>query len=162
MSRFSTKHWLAIGLTIGLIVLLFFAPRHLSNTVAPPAEVSQNEPPTVENEIDSALALVNEQPMQGILYLKSIADQNPGNFRAQYHLGKFSAQTGQWEKVIERFEKVKKIDPTFAESDYWLGVANVNLNRVEEGKVHLEKYLSSEENNDQLKNEAEIMLNQIN
>lgn len=100
--------------------------------------------------------------MQGILLLRSIADEHPENFRAQYHLGKFSAQTGQWEKVVERFEIVKQIDPQFTESDYWLGVAKLQLGQTELAKAHLERFVASDKNNIQLKEEAETMLNQIN
>ena len=121
-----------------------------------------NEPPSVENQIDSALAMIGSQaPMQGILFLRQIAEENPSNFRAQLNLGRFSAQTGQWEKVVERFEKVQSIDAEFTESNYWLGLAKFNLARSVEAKAHFEAFLDSEKDNEELRNEAQIMLNQI-
>lgn len=164
MGNLTTKHYVAIASTLALVVLLYFAPRHAGDAVdSPTSENNQSEPPTVENQIDSALAIISgEAPMQGILLLRQIADENPESFRAHYHLGRFSAQTGQWEKVIERFETVKRIDPSFAESNYWMGMAKMNLGRTTEAKAHLEAYLETEENNDELKNEALRMLNQIN
>ena len=97
MAGFSTKHYLAVGVTVVVIVLFMFAPRHAGDVVSSAEEVANSEPPTVENQIDSALAIISsEAPMQGILYLRQIAEENPSNFRAQFHLGRFSAQTGQW------------------------------------------------------------------
>lgn len=159
MSQLKRPHWIALILTAGLIVLLLIAPHHSGKFGS--AETGQ-EPPNVENRIDSALILINgSQPMQGILMLRQIAEENPGNFRAQYHLGRFSAETGQWEKVIERFEQLKQIDPSFAESDYWLGRAHMELGQAEKARIHLEAFLSNDQNSEQLRNEAETMLNQI-
>lgn len=163
MSGFKSGHWALLALTGAVVVLLLLAPHQPEMVVATDAEVSNTEPPRVENDIDSALKIIaSEAPMQGILLLRSIADQHPENFRAQYHLGKFSAQTGQWEKVVERFEIVKQIDPEFTESDYWLGLAKLQLGQVDMAKAHLERFVSNDQNNLQLKEEAETMLNQIN
>ncbi len=162
MAGFSTKHYLAVGVTVVVIVLFMFAPRHAGDVVSSAEEVANSEPPTVENQIDSALAIISsEAPMQGILYLRQIAEENPSNFRAQFHLGRFSAQTGQWEKVIERFEIVQQIDPQFAEANYWLGLAKLNMGNTNEAKAHLEAFLEMEQNNSELRDDAQTMLNQI-
>ncbi|NQV51782.1 MAG: hypothetical protein HQ500_01285 [Flavobacteriales bacterium] len=162
MAGFSIKHYLAVGATVVVIVLFMFAPRHTGDVVSSAKEVANSEPPTVENQIDSALAIISsEAPMQGILYLRQIAEENPSNFRAQFHLGKFSAQTGQWEKVVERFEIVQQIDPQFAEANYWLGLAKVNMRNTNEAKAHLEAFLEMDQNNSELRDDAQTMLNQI-
>jgi tetratricopeptide (TPR) repeat protein len=163
MAGLGTKQIIAIILSVGLVVLLIFAPRHSGDVVTDAGEsVAESEPPTVENQIDSALAIIaGEAPMQGILLLRQIAEEHPDNFRAQYNLGRFSAQTAQWDKVVERFEQVQKIDPQFAEANYWLGLAKVNLNKGFEAKAHLEAFLEQERNNEELIEEARKMLNQI-
>ena len=163
MARFGTKHYLAIGFTVVLIVLLYVAPYHSGDAVVSLEETARHEPPTVENQIDSALAIINgEAPMQGILLLRQLAEDHPSNFRAQYHLGRFSAQTAQWDKVIERFEIVQKIDPEFAEAHFWLGMAKMKQGNTNEARAHLEAYLEMDDNNSELSNEAQTMLNQIN
>jgi tetratricopeptide (TPR) repeat protein len=162
MAGLGIKHYISIALSLGLVVLLFFAPRHSGDAVAEAMATSNDEPPTVENRIDSALAIIaSSAPMQGILLLREIAEEEPSNFRAQYHLGRFSAQTGQWEKVIERFEKVQEIDPSFAETNYWLGMAKMNLKQSFEAKAHLEAFLEQEKDKIELRDEAQRMLNQI-
>ena len=156
------QHWIAVGLTLLVFVLLFLAPNKPDLTKVNEPALSE-EPPTIENQIDSALSLIaSPQPMQGILMLRELAEENPANFRAQYHLGRLSAQTNQWEKVIERFTIVNQIDPDFVESNYWLGKAELNLGQKEEAKAHLEKFIEVEENNSQLRDDAETMLNELN
>ena len=158
-----TGHWILIGLTGTIVVLLFLAPHQLSSDGLSSESSQMSEPPTVENDIDSALAIIaSEAPMQGILLLRKIAEENPSNFRAQYNMGKFSAQTSQWEKVIERFESVMDIDPSFSESHYWMGLARFNLGEIDQAKNHLQQYVADEQDNTQLRDEAARMLNQIN
>lgn len=161
MAGLGKNQIIAIVLSVGLVVLLFFLPRHQGDVVSE-AGAGSDEPPTVENQIDSALAIISsDAPMQGILLLRDIAEEHPDNFRAQYNLGLFSAQTGQWEKVLERFTLVQKIDPSFAEANYWMGMAKLNLNRTLEAKAHFEAFVEKEENNEGLREEALKMLNQI-
>ena len=162
--RLKLGHWVLLSLTGLIIVLLYLAPSTSGLVEEPqPDEVNFAEPPTVEYEIDSALTLIqSEAPMQGILYLRSIAEEHPENFRAQYHLGRFSAQTGQWEKVIARFEKVRNIDPEFEEVDYWIGLANFNLGQKNSAQSHLKRFVEGDQNNKELLQDAQIMLNQIN
>lgn len=154
--------WIALVLTGVVIVLIFLAPNHTGKFEDAEMQ-AQNSPPDIENRIDSALKIIaSEAPMQGILLLRELAEEEPNNFRAQYNLGKFSAQTGQWNKVIERFEKVKEIDAGFTETYYWLGLAHFNLDESEKAKTYLRKFISEEKEKNQLTNDAEIMLNQIN
>ena len=153
--------WIALALTGVVVVLILIAPNHTGKFEDAEMQ-AKTTPPDIEFKIDSALRIIaSEQPMQGILLLRSVAEEDPFNFRAQYNLGKFSAQTGQWEKVIERFEKVQEIDPEFAETDFWLGLANFNLQRPTEAKSYLESFVSREKENDPLLSEAETMLNQL-
>lgn len=164
MSGLKTGHWALLALSGAVVVLLLLAPHHAEKAVAASgsANVTGN-PPTVESAIDSALAIIaSEAPMQGILRLREIATQHPENFRAQYHLGRFSVQTAQWDKAIERFETVKQIDPGFAEADYWLGLAKLQLGQKELAKAHLQQFVAGEKDNIQLKQEAETLLHQIN
>ena len=70
-------------------------------------------------------------------------------------------QTGQWEKVIDRFTAVQSIDPNFVESYFWNGAAQFNLGQKELAKDSVKRFVESEKDNTQLITEAETMLNQI-
>ena len=54
---------------------------------------------------------ISENPMQGILAIREIAEKNPGNIYAQMMLGLGGIQSGQLDKAIERFTNVIKMQP---------------------------------------------------
>ncbi|MEM8566688.1 MAG: peptidase, partial [Bacteroidota bacterium] len=56
----------------------------------------------VKNKI--AMTLVSSSnPMQGILMLREILQEDPDNEQATFNLGVLSMQSGQYEKAVERF-----------------------------------------------------------
>ncbi len=52
-----------------------------------------------------------ENPMQGILSLVELSKKYPDRPEVFIHLGRFSIQTGQWDKALERLEKAYELDP---------------------------------------------------
>ena len=69
-------------------------------------------PSNVDHKINKALCFVeSDAPMQGILMLREIAEENPDNVAAQIQLGRLSIRTNQWEKALERFKRVISLDP---------------------------------------------------
>lgn len=52
-----------------------------------------------------------ESPMQGILSLVELSKKYPDRPEVFIHLGRFSIQTGQWDKAQERLEIAYKLDP---------------------------------------------------
>ena len=59
---------------------------------------------------------ISENPMQGILAIKEIADKNPNNIYAQMMLGLGGVQSGQYDKAAERFLHVLKLQPNNIEA----------------------------------------------
>jgi tetratricopeptide (TPR) repeat protein len=69
--------------------------------------------------VDIAIAKVNgENPMEGILELRALAEETPPNLDAVLWLGRFSVQSGQLDKARERFEQVIDAAPDRVEA-YW-------------------------------------------
>ncbi len=54
---------------------------------------------------------ISDNPMQGILAVKEIADKDPSNAYAQMMLGLGGIQSGQYDKAIERFLNVINLQP---------------------------------------------------
>ena len=94
-------------------------PRTPASAPSPP--VSQGVP--IEeigtDPVDLAVAKVSgENPMEGILELRALADESPPNLDAVMWLGRFSIQSGQLDKARERFDQVIDAQPDRVEA-YW-------------------------------------------
>ena len=59
---------------------------------------------------------ISDNPMQGILAVKQIADKDPNNLYAQMILGLGGIQSGQYDKAAERFLLVVKKQPNNIEA----------------------------------------------
>ena len=78
-------------------------------------------PDNVDHKINKALCFVeSEAPMQGIMMLREISEQNPENTAVLIQLGRLSIRTNQWEKALDRFSKVLELDPNNKEVHCYL------------------------------------------
>ena len=95
-------------------------PRTPASAPTPPAPsegVAMSDIGT--DPVDIAVAKVSgENPMEGILELRALADDTPPNLDAVMWLGRFSVQSGQLDKARERFEQVIDAQPDRVEA-YW-------------------------------------------
>ncbi|MCB9183042.1 MAG: tetratricopeptide repeat protein [Flavobacteriales bacterium] len=89
-----------------------------------------------------AVALVNGQdPMRGIMMLREIAEEEPENVEVQWHLGLFSVKSGQMEKALERFKKVRDLDAeAFPDVWFFLGRTYATLDSTDQAIACLRKY----------------------
>lgn len=79
--------------------------------------------------------------MQVIVKLRDLADAEPENVEAQYHMGLFSWQTNQYDKAMERFRKVIELDPKGHPDAYaYLGQAYATLDSTDKAIAVLETY----------------------
>ena len=59
---------------------------------------------------------ISENPLTGIQLIREVADRNPRNAYAQLMLGIGGLESGQFDKAIERFNKVLAADPNQLEA----------------------------------------------
>lgn len=68
-----------------------------------------------QEELEKALFLIKvpdaDNPMMGVLSLVEVSKKYPDQPAVFVHLGKFSIQTGQWDKALERLEQAYDLDP---------------------------------------------------
>lgn len=81
-------------------------------------------------------------PMKGIGMLLNILEKNPNNVNVLTNLGYFAIQSGQFDKAIERFEKILEIEPQNAEAYLYLTDVYVRMGEKEKAIDNLEKYKS--------------------
>ncbi len=70
-----------------------------------------------------ALTFLPEQPMQAVILLKEVVESDPENRLGLYNLGLLSIQSQQFDKAIERFEKLTLSHPDHLEGQFYLGVS---------------------------------------
>lgn len=158
------RHWAMIGGAVLATVLLALAPRTPSAKAegaegsarvsedptsgsTPQAEEAgaQDMPAIKDPKVAAIIAELNSgaPPMQTILKLRELAEKEPANVEAQYHLGLFSWQTGQYDKAMERFRTVIELDPTGHPDAFgYLGRAYSTLDSVPQAIAAYEKYRS--------------------
>jgi tetratricopeptide (TPR) repeat protein len=59
--------------------------------------------------------------MKGIGLLRNVLEKDSTNIKAHLNLGLFSVKSGQYDKAIERFTKILKIDPNYIEAYLYIG-----------------------------------------
>lgn len=101
---------LLITASLGLLVLFLYMPK-LPSTVREKADKPIDKDSL---KLMQAIELVNgPNPMEGITILREIVADDQDNVDAHYWLGVFSVKSGQYDKAIERFNKVMTIEPNY-------------------------------------------------
>ena len=99
-------------------------------------------------------------PMQGIMLLREVVTQKPEHENAQFNLGILSIRSGQYEKAVERFQKVLAINPARKEMYLMIGRAWMLAGNNEKAVENFE-LLKKENAGTQLVAEADNYINQI-
>lgn len=102
---------------IALLAFLFLSPVTPSQE-APEVTAESQQPENVSHnpdaEVEEALRQMESgemPPMQAVLKIRDIAENHPGNVKANFTLGALSIQTGQYDKAIGRFNTVIEQEP---------------------------------------------------
>lgn len=129
---------LALAGALVVVVLLVVMPRTPSGKQA--AEVKALNP--AEVKMAEAVALVQGQdPMRGIMMLREMVEEDPNNAEAHWHLGLFSIQSGQYDKALDRFRKVRDLDEAgFPDVWFYLGRTYATLDSTDQAIECLRKY----------------------
>lgn len=137
MTKPATTRLIVILLCCGVFVLSFILPRH-PKTIR---EQTSGNAEKYSSEVWQAIIKIQygASPMDGMLELRDIADRNPDNADAHYHLGKFSVQSGQLDKAEGRFVRVTEIEPDSLRGWYELGMLYSGQGDFEKATVVLEQ-----------------------
>ena len=83
-------------------------------------------------------ATLGQAPMKGIGLLQKVLEKDPENINALVNLGYFAAKSGQFEKAIERFNRVIEINPEFTDAYLYLSDVYMQMGNREEAIKQLE------------------------
>ncbi len=154
------QHWMMIAAAVLVVALLALAPRTPSgqaekdlssarvsedpNSGSTPKADGPREGMTSTNPKVSAILkelAAGGPPMQVIVKLRDLAEQEPDNVEAQYHLGLFSWQTNQYDKAMDRFRRTIALDPkNYPDAYAYLGQAYGSLDSIDKAIAALETY----------------------
>ncbi len=107
---------------------------------------------------------ITATPMQGIKMIREVLDKQPDNQLALFNLGLLSMQSGQYEKAVERFERILTLNPKDVNSCLLLAQSLVSLNKPKEAIEKLEKFkakLSSSPIDTEIKQRIEMFLRDL-
>jgi tetratricopeptide (TPR) repeat protein len=82
--------------------------------------------------------LASPTPMQGIMMLREIVQDDPSNEQALFNLGVLSMQSGQYDRAVERFEALTGIYPENIEAQFFLGVSYLETGKRNKARKQFE------------------------
>ncbi len=81
-------------------------------------EAIKIEPNEISHKLNRALLNVEfpsqDGPMQGILAIRKLGEENPDNTLIMFHLARLSIMSGQWDKAKERLSQLILKDPNYS------------------------------------------------
>lgn len=156
----SRHRGIQIALICGALLLvlgLIFAPRL-------PKEKRFDEIGPLALEINQAVDMVQngENPMEGIMKLRGILEEDSTQVDVHWHLAQFSVTSRQISNAELRFEKVIQYDSEvkYPTAYFWLAQTKVQLDKGTEAIPLLEAYLNYEQDTVVIRG-VERMLNQL-
>ncbi|MCH8554585.1 MAG: tetratricopeptide repeat protein [Schleiferiaceae bacterium] len=130
---------------------LYMAPRWPSEDNARLEEEINRETSatTLDEKVAEATRIISEgsrPPMEAIGLLREVVEEDPNHLMANYRLGEFSVMSGQYEKGIERFEKVLEIDPLNSGAIRYLAISFNETGATDKAIAVIENYLQENPN----------------
>ncbi|MBX2841516.1 MAG: tetratricopeptide repeat protein [Flammeovirgaceae bacterium] len=92
----------------------------------------------------------SENPMQGIMMIRAVLEQDPDNELAISNMGVLAMQSGQYNKALARFQKLIELNPQDMQARFYLGVCYKELGEKEKAREILNLVKSQESNPDVL------------
>ncbi|WP_077924302.1 tetratricopeptide repeat protein [Spirosoma sp. 209] len=98
-------------------------------------KVLAKNPNLLEAKANMAMTYVNtETPMQGIMLLRQVLQQDPTNELALFNLGLLSMRSNQYERAIERFRQILIVNPASRKAQFYLGISLAEAGQKEEAR----------------------------
>lgn len=104
----------------------------------------------LDTKVQSAVKMIESgegNPMEAIFALREVVELDSNHRDAQFYLGQFSIMSGQWNKAIDRFKKVLRINSSDEYAIESLAIARFQKGEkngaVEDLKNYLELFPNS-------------------
>ena len=142
MSR-TTGIALTIGLGAVLVAIILWMPRKASNAAVLP-EVTEAISAVVDPVETAVQKVSGENPMEGILELRALAEAETPNVDAVVWLGIFGVQSGQLDKARERFSDALLLEPGHSEATWQLALLDMEEGAFDRAVVGFEAVMEAD------------------
>ena len=148
---------IAVVVALVIVLALYLSSRTPQSVVAEPAQTEET-PDTADpmNELDAkvaeAVAIIQSgdgPPMRAIGLLREVITIDSNHIGALYWLGEFSVMSGQYERAIERFEKLHMLEPHNTEFCIKLAQSYVGNGQQEKGVQVLQDFKAAHPEQDE-------------
>lgn len=134
---------LTIAVGVALVVIVLWLPRKSADAeklTQLPAAVTE-----VDDPVEAAVQKVSgENPMEGILALRALAEAEPPNVDAVVWLGIFGIQSGQFDKARERFSEALTLEPGHLEATWQLAMLDMEEGAYDRAVVGFETVMGED------------------
>lgn len=144
----NTSHRVILA-AVGITVIAAVAIAVMPSTPAPEASEPEAQAVSVIDSVDLQISeLVKKiqngegQPMLNIIALRDLANQHPERHNAQLWMGVFSAQIGQWDKAVARFQAARQAEPSDEPTVVYLAEALHNLGDTPQAVETLREFVN--------------------
>jgi len=134
---------LTIAVGVALVAIVLWLPRKSADaeqlTALPTEAVATGDP------VEAAVQKVSgENPMEGILALRALAESDPPNVDAVVWLGIFGIQSGQLDKARERFSEALTLEPGHLEATWQLAMLDMEEGAYDRAVVGFETVMGED------------------
>ncbi len=134
---------LTIAVGVALVAIVLWLPRKSADaeqlTALPTEAVATGDP------VEAAVQRVSgENPMEGILALRALAESDPPNVDAVVWLGIFGVQSGQLDKARERFSEALTLEPGHLEATWQLAMLDMEEGAYDRAVVGFETVMGED------------------
>lgn len=100
----------------------------------------------LDTKVRSAVKMIESgegNPMEAVFALREVVEVDSNHRDAQFYLGQFSIMSGQWNKAIDRFKKVLRINSSDEYAIESLAIARFQKGEKNGAVEDLKNYLES-------------------
>lgn len=134
---------LTIAVGVALVATVLWLPRKSADAqklTQLPADAS-----AVDDPVEAAVQKVSgENPMEGILALRALAESDPPNVDAVVWLGIFGIQSGQLGKARERFSEALTLEPGHLEATWQLAMLDMEEGAYDRAVIGFETVMGED------------------
>ncbi len=134
---------LTIAVGVALVAIVLWLPRKSADAeqlTALPTEAAATDDP-----VEAAVQKVSgENPMEGILALRALAESDLPNVDAVVWLGIFGIQSGQLDKARERFSEALTLEPGHLEATWQLAMLDMEEGAYDRAVVGFETVMGED------------------